>query len=264
MPPQVAHRHPRPFERAVLRNHLYRHPDGWHDDVLNDGTTLSWTIRDTSCDATTASRAYWDDRTQNGNRPSHGIVGCRCSGATLAVARIADLEAVPQISFASTSAELSDDEDFPYFARTVSPDESAAIVAALRGFGWDRMTLLFTDTPYAQGLATSVKRLWTGSHNDESGAWTGTVAYSYTLGMKQDGSIDDDSVRQALEGVPTDDPTINSRVVLLISHDQDAFHVLRIAAETEFQPDTIWVGCPAWSAQFPPDGDLSGIPYGAM
>ena len=40
----------------------------------------------------------------------------------MAVARIAQLEHVPQISFSATSPKLSDNISFPYFFRTVAPD----------------------------------------------------------------------------------------------------------------------------------------------
>jgi hypothetical protein len=59
------------------------HSDGWNDDILNDGTVLKWKVADTKCDGTAAARAYWDLRMENGGVPVHGIVGARCSGASI-------------------------------------------------------------------------------------------------------------------------------------------------------------------------------------
>jgi len=75
------------------------------------------------CDETTTMRSYWKIRTENGNKPMHGVIGARCSGATMALSRIAALENVPQISPSSDSAQLSNDIEFPNFSRMVSPND---------------------------------------------------------------------------------------------------------------------------------------------
>jgi len=235
------------------------HSDGWFDDVLDDGTVLEWTIADDDCDATTAARAYWDLRTQNGGKP-HGIVGCRCSDASIAVARIAGLEEVPQISPSSTSPTLSNTEEFPFFFRVISAQETPALVSMLRSFGWSRVSILATNTQYARDYSTEFERLWVGRHKDSSGTWEGDVAYSHTISLDSDGSVNEDSVRQALDGVPKDNPSVNSRVILLISHDQHAYPILKIATKTNFQPDSIWVGTEAWINRSPRDDDLTWLP----
>jgi hypothetical protein len=62
---------------------INNHSDGWNDDILNDGTVLKCKVADTKCDGTVAARAYWDLRKENGGVPMHGIVGARCSGASI-------------------------------------------------------------------------------------------------------------------------------------------------------------------------------------
>jgi hypothetical protein len=234
--------------------------DGWFDDVLNDGTELTWSISDSACDGDIAAREYWDIRTQNGGRP-HGLVGCRCSSASIAVARIAGLEEVPQVSPSSTSGKLSDTAKYPFFSRVISSEESSALVSMLRSFGWNRVTILATDTAYGKDQANEFRRLWLKQHNDSSGMWKGEVAYSHTILLDPDGTVNEASVNQALASVPTNDPTINSRIILLIAHDQHAYHILRMAAESSFQPDTIWVGTEAWVDRPPPDSSwLPEIP----
>lgn len=235
------------------------HSDGWFDDVFNDGTIIDWSVMNSACDATFAVRAYWDLRTQNVGKP-HGIVGCRCSSASVAVARIAGLEQVPQNSPSSTSARLSNKEEFPFVFRVISAEETSATISMLRSFNWDRLTVLTTDTQYGKDQTTEIVEKWSGKHNDASGSWEGEIAYSHTITLNPDGSVNDDSVRQALNGVPTDEPTINSRIILLIAHDQHAYPILRIATETNFQPDTIWVGTQSWVNRSPPDGDISWLP----
>jgi Receptor family ligand binding region len=95
--------------------------EGWRDALLHN-ETLIVDLRNSHCDETTAARAYWELRTENGNRPMDGIIGARCSDASITLARISGLEGVPQLSPASNSAKLSDREEFPYFSRLVAPN----------------------------------------------------------------------------------------------------------------------------------------------
>ena len=74
--------------------------DGMWDDLLND-TVVDATTADSLCDENRAAAAYWDVR--GWGQPLHGIIGSRCSGASMAVARVSQLEQIPQISFSSTS-----------------------------------------------------------------------------------------------------------------------------------------------------------------
>lgn len=270
---------------------------------------IDYSVTNSACDEATASRAYWKtrtvstttstaDKTNSSGTPSllqlcrqrrrhlQGIVGARCSGASVAVARIAGLEHVPQISPASTSSRLSNADDFPYFNRVVAPDndrgEVGALVAVLRGFGWDRVTILATDTTFASDLANEFRNLWVGDHYGQYGEdnrdndhgyvfdddnigpreyyWRGSVAASPIVRLQADNTVDAASVRQALLEIPTDDPTINSRVILLAAQNQHAYPILKIAHEMGFQPDTIWVGPSAWTGPRPAPLDTSFLP----
>jgi hypothetical protein len=67
------------FTVSLINNHT----DGWNDDIFDDGTFLKWRVANTGCDASVAAKAYWDLRTENGGVPMHGIVGARCSSASI-------------------------------------------------------------------------------------------------------------------------------------------------------------------------------------
>ena len=140
--------------------------------------------------------------------------------------------------------------------------QTKALVSMLRGFNWDRVSILLTDTVFSTGLSTSFQQLWTGKHNDASGDWEGDIAYTHSIVINPDESVNDESIRQALDRVPTDDPINNSRVILLIAHNQHAFSILKTAAKMSFQPDTIFIGVDAWSNRYPADMDdfMSAFP----
>jgi ABC-type branched-subunit amino acid transport system substrate-binding protein len=220
--------------------------------VSSQTAELTYTVANGGCDATTSMRAYWDVRSSNENQlPPHGIVGAYCSSASISLAQLSGLEEVPQISPFSTSSRLSDTKEFPYFGRVVAPDdergEVGATVAALRLYGWDRVHVIATDTPYAKDWALAFRRLWEGKHTgSDSPPWTGVVKYSTTIRVGLDGLVDPESVQLALQGVPQENPEERSRVILLAAHSQHAYPILQMAESQGFQPDTIWVGPSGW------------------
>ena len=73
--------------------------NGWHDEDVS-GVEFEYRIEDSACDASQALAAYWK------LRPMHGIIGARCSGASIQLARMGTVENVPQISMSSSSAKL--------------------------------------------------------------------------------------------------------------------------------------------------------------
>jgi len=61
---------------------------GWWDALPNTlNYRLEYTLENSNCDETTAARSWWKTRTANGDQPVDGLVGARCSGATVALAR---------------------------------------------------------------------------------------------------------------------------------------------------------------------------------
>ena len=209
---------------ALLNNHS----DGMWDDVLSD-VTIEHAVGNAGCSENLGTRAYWSIREDR--RPLHGVIGCRCSSASEAVQRIAQLERVPQISMASTAAELSNRQLYPYFYRTVAPEGVTGSLGALmnlfRAFGWTRVGVLSTEIAHstAQQFITD----WTGEHpaQDGRGVWTGEIAYSYTVGIDANG-LDMESVRQAFAGIPVDDPAVNSKIILLLCDTGEPRHAVKL------------------------------------
>jgi ABC-type branched-subunit amino acid transport system substrate-binding protein len=236
---------------------LNNRTDGWFDDIFdtddgddtytNDNLRIEYDWADTYCDGTHAARAYWSIRSQHGGIPPMGIVGARCTDDSIAIATLAGLEGVPQISPSSTGAELSNKVEYPFFHRMVPPDDEqgqvGAIIAMLKFFQWDRVGIISTDTTYAQGLATQFKKNFRGE-----------IAYSNTITLQENNSLDEESLVKVLKEVPTDNPRQNSRIILLFAHEQHAYPILKSAKETSFLPkDTIWVGAEAWTGRLPRD-----------
>jgi hypothetical protein len=168
--------------------------------------------------------------------------------------RLATLERIPQISPWATSSKLRDESEFPFFNRMVGVDDGtgqiAGLVSMLRLFGWQRVSIIATDTQYAKDVLVEFQRLWVGVHNDETGTWKGEIAYSASVAVDYNGDLDGRSVTNVLENVPTDDPTINSRVILLIAYVEHAAEILS-QMDKFVHPDTIWIDVASWSRKVP-------------
>jgi hypothetical protein len=52
--------------------------------------------------------------------------------------------------------------------------------------------------------------------------------------------------------MPVDDPTVNARVILLFLHAEHAWALLQHAAQTGFQPDSVFVAPGGWPGAEPP------------
>ena len=240
---------------------INNHTDGWYDDVLTDAT-LNYTMSDSACDPDVATRAYLN-MTRSGNAPD-AIFGCRCSGASVAVARLAAVENIPMLSPASSSTKLSNKDEYPTFSRLFAPDDDTgqvgALISLLRSFGWDKISVINTDTQFTKDIALELSSAWKGEHfgNDP---FVGEIAYADTIKLdSKTDLIDYESAIRVLNAVPVDNPSANSRVIVLFAHHQHAFPILRAAQELNFQSDTIWIGTSEWAGRRPLENDTSWMP----
>ena len=79
-----------------------------------------------------------------------GIVGLSRSATTIPATRLAELYNIPVISYAASSQELTDKTQFPYFLRTVPPDDfqSVAIVDIVKHYQWEYIGLIHSTDSY--------------------------------------------------------------------------------------------------------------------
>lgn len=59
---------------------------------------------------------------------------------------------IPQISYASTSTELSDKSRFEYFSRVVPPDnfQAQAMIEIVRALGWKYVSTVAVEGEYGE------------------------------------------------------------------------------------------------------------------
>ncbi|XP_069990587.1 metabotropic glutamate receptor 7 [Penaeus vannamei] len=88
----------------------------------------------------------------NPPKPVIGVIGAASSSVSVMIANILRLFKIPQISYASTSTELSDKARFEYFSRVVPPDnfQAMAMVEMVRALGWKYVSTLADEGDYGE------------------------------------------------------------------------------------------------------------------
>jgi ABC-type branched-subunit amino acid transport system substrate-binding protein len=219
------------------------HEDGWNDDILND-TFINHHISDPKCEASTSVDAFYRIKSLwKGNIDA--VIGPRCSAGTLVTGMITNAEKIVQVTPTATSTELNEKESFPLVSRLVAPSdengEVGAMIAMLQEFGWSRITIISTDSEYSNNYVNEFKHEWKDYE----------ITTSEIVTLHENGTVDEESVKMVLDDIPVDDPSRNSRVILLVAYNEQACKILQIADMIDFQKDTIWIGTGAWSGRDP-------------
>ncbi|XP_045480347.1 gamma-aminobutyric acid type B receptor subunit 2 isoform X2 [Harmonia axyridis] len=112
------------------------------------GYSLKLLVNDTMCDPGIGVDRFFYALYSNNNILF--LLGSSCSNVTERLANIVPYWNIPQISFGSTSPNLSDRRKFPLFFRTIPPDSShnSAKILFLKHFGWD-IVITFTQSENA-------------------------------------------------------------------------------------------------------------------
>ena len=84
--------------------------------------------------------------------PTSGIIGATHSGVSIPVASLGRLFQMPQISYASSSALLSNRDRYGYFYRTFPPDnqQARAMIDVLLKFNWTYVSAIHASTTYGE------------------------------------------------------------------------------------------------------------------
>jgi len=162
-----------------------------------------------------------------------GIIGEGCSVGSEPIALLGSVYKMPQVSWGSTSPDLSDGSLYPYFLRVCGSDDNQALawLAIARHYGWKRvatinsqenlhaeLTAKFLRAAQAEGIEVAVSESFPGSQNN-----------SMTLIV--------DGV--AAQGVP---------IVFLAAYTEDAANILTAAKNNSVlsRPEVVFIGTDAW------------------
>ncbi|XP_062356524.1 metabotropic glutamate receptor 2 isoform X3 [Cinclus cinclus] len=162
-----------------------------------------------------------------------GVIGGSYSDVSIQVANLLRLFQIPQISYASTSAKLSDKSRYDYFARTVPPDfyQAKAMAEILRFFNWTYVSTVASEGDYGE---TGIE-----AFEQEARMRNICIATSEKVGRSMNKKTYDGVVRALLQKP-------NARVVVLFTRSEDARELL--AAAQRVNVSFMWVASDGWGA----------------
>lgn len=150
------------------------------------------------------------------------------------VANLLRLFQIPQISYASTSAKLSDKSRYDYFARTVPPDfyQAKAMAEILRFFNWTYVSTVASEGDYGE---TGIE-----AFEQEARLRNICIATSEKVGRSNIRKSYDSVIRELLQKP-------NAKVVVLFMRSDDSREL--IAAANRFNASFTWIASDGWGAQ---------------
>ncbi|XP_067205710.1 metabotropic glutamate receptor 8-like isoform X2 [Linepithema humile] len=240
------------------------------DVELLPNTTLGALILD-SCSSDTYAldqsmefvRSYMNQdiseyKCENGKTPTYvphkpvtGVIGAAFSVVSIMVANILRLFKIPQVSYASTSTELSDKSRFEYFSRVVPPDnfQAQAIVEVIHLLGWKYVSTVAVEGEYGEkGIASFVAL---------SAEYNICVAVSEKI-LRNAKTEDFDRIIERLSSKH------NARGVIIFVDEDNIRKLLQATVRANRTGHFMWVGSDSWGAKVHPVRDQEFVAEGAI
>ncbi|XP_005862444.1 PREDICTED: metabotropic glutamate receptor 7, partial [Myotis brandtii] len=183
-----------------------------------------------------------------------GVIGASGSSVSIMVANILRLFQIPQISYASTAPELSDDRRYDFFSRVVPPDsfQAQAMVDIVKALGWNYVSTLASEGSYGEKGVESFTQI-----SKEAGGLC--IAQSVRIPQeRKDRTIDFDKIIKQLLDTP------NSRAVVIFANDEDIKQILAAAKRADQVGHFLWVGSDSWGSKINPLYQHEDIAEGAI
>jgi len=207
------------------------------DPTILPSTTLEMIVQDTHTQPSFGLQIMLDFATIGVS----GVIGAASSSVSGVAAMAGSIYDIPQISYSSTSSELSNKEIYPFFSRVVPPDsqQGEALARLCAYFGWDRVAALSTT----DAIGTQTIEIFTNMAEKE-----GIRILSYNTfppNTRPSGSgpnPDMDSLRSSLLTIKS----TGAKIILIAALVGDAQVALREAVNLGMTgPDVVFVGTDA-------------------
>ncbi|XP_013778093.1 metabotropic glutamate receptor 8-like [Limulus polyphemus] len=187
----------------------------------------------------------------NPQKPVVGVIGAASSSVSVMVANILRLFKIPQISYASTSTELSDKTRFDYFSRVVPPDnlQAQAMVDIINKLGWNYVSTVAVDGDYGEKGIEYFKML-----ARRSGI---CIAVSEKISRN---SKPEEFIR-IIENLSS---KVRARGVVLFVDEDNCRKLLAATIEVNMMGHFLWIGSDSWGAKAHPVRNQEVVAEGAI
>ena len=180
-----------------------------------------------------------------------GVIGGAYSSVSIQVANLLRLFKIPQISYASTSAALSDKSRYELFARTVPPDnfQARAMVDIVQFFNWTYVSTVASEDDYGiMGI---------DSFQHEARSRNICIALSEKIAHSANPSNFDDMIFRLMK-------KSIARVLVLFLRVEDARNLLLAAKRQNLTDHFVWVASDGWGNQPAPVQGNNFVAEGAL
>ncbi|XP_046882458.1 metabotropic glutamate receptor 7 [Hypomesus transpacificus] len=181
-----------------------------------------------------------------------GVIGASASSVSIMVANILRLFQIPQISYASTAPELSDDRRYDFFSRVVPPDsyQAQAMVDIVKAMGWNYVSTLASEGSYGEKGVDAFMQL-----SREAGGIC--IAQSLKIPHDHKPSDFDKIIRLLLD-------TRYARAIIIFASDEDIRGVLNASKQADQVGHFVWIGSDSWGAKNSPIHGQEDAAIGAV
>ncbi|XP_048883604.1 metabotropic glutamate receptor 8-like isoform X2 [Brienomyrus brachyistius] len=200
-----------------------------------------------------------DVRCANGDPPIFakpdkivGVIGASASSVSIMVANILRLFKIPQISYASTAPELSDNTRYDFFSRVVPPDsyQAQAMLDIVMAMGWTYVSTLASEGNYGESGVEAFVQI-----SRESGGVC--IAQSVKIPREPKAGEFDKIIRRLLE-------TSSARAVITFANEDDIRRILDAARRNNLTGHFLWVGSDSWGSKISPVIQQERVAEGAV
>ncbi|XP_019893077.2 metabotropic glutamate receptor 2 [Musca domestica] len=168
-----------------------------------------------------------------------GVVGAASSVTSIQVANLLRLFRIPQVSFFSTSPELSNKQRFEYFSRTIPSDhyQVKAMVEIVKRLGWSYVSIIYEESNYGIKAFEELEELL-ARHNI-------CIAVKEKL-VKDSGVADETAYNNIVLKLLTKP---RARGAIIFGSDQEVREVMRAVRRNNATGAFSWIGSDGWSAR---------------
>uniref|UniRef100_A0A8C7ZNU6 Glutamate receptor, metabotropic 8a n=1 Tax=Oryzias sinensis TaxID=183150 RepID=A0A8C7ZNU6_9TELE len=200
-----------------------------------------------------------DVRCANGDPPIFtkpdkivGVIGAAASSVSIMVANILRLFKIPQISYASTAPELSDNSRYDFFSRVVPPDsyQAQAMMDIVTAMGWNYVSTLASEGNYGESGVEAFVHI-----SRETGGVC--IAQSLKIPREPRPGEFDKIIKRLLE-------TSNARAIIMFANEDDIRRVLDAAKRNNQTGHFLWVASDSWGSKISPVIGQERVAEGAI
>ncbi|XP_071522528.1 uncharacterized protein [Panulirus ornatus] len=173
------------------------------------------------------------------NKVISGVVGAASSVTSIQVANLLRLFRIPQVSFFSTSPELSNKQRFEYFSRTIPSDhyQVKAMVQIVQKLGWSYISIIYEESNYGIKAFEELEGLLAANHI--------CIAVKEKL-VKDSGVAEEVAYDLIVQRLLQKQ---RARGVIIFGSDQEVAGVMRAVRRNNATASFSWIGSDGWSAR---------------